>query len=107
MDGVYQPGGRERVLARALSLSGLKEAPPQAQALLDAATDAALAVCCRRDIPEGLEGGVAALLSELYRDGGERPVTTVRRGDTAITYGSLGLRDARLLLQPYVRLNTI
>jgi hypothetical protein len=107
MSAPFEEGGRERVLARALALAGLSDAPAQWSALLDSAADAALALCCRDDIPAAMEGGVAALLCELFRDGADRPVTSVRRGDTAITYGSLGLQDARLLLQPFVRLHTI
>ena len=107
MSGPYEPGGQERVLTRALALSGLSEAPAHQTALLQSATDAALAICARTDVPPGMEGGVAALLSELFRDGADRPVSSVRRGDTAITYGSLELRDARLLLQPYIRLKSI
>lgn len=107
MDALYAEGGRERILEHALRLSGLSAPPEGWESLYAAAADSALAVCRRRDIPREMETAVAALLAALYREGLDRPVSSVRRGDTAITYAGLSLCDARTLLQPFIRLRTV
>ena len=95
--------GRQRVLAKAGALAGMEELPQEAETLLEAVVCGAAALCNREDIPEGMEWPLAILLSRALRDGTERPVTTVKRGDTQITYGPEEL-PARVLLSPFVRL---
>ena len=72
--------------------------------LADMSARAAMAWCCRSDIPPEMEGAVAALALQLSR-GGE-PVKTVKRGDTAITYAS-GTEEVFAALAPWRRLGTL
>ncbi len=97
--------GRQRVLERAAALAGIEELPQEAETLLEAVVCGAAALCSREDIPEGMEQPLAILLARALRDGAERPVTAVKRGDTQITYGPEEL-SPRVLLSPFVRLRT-
>ncbi len=107
MELLYQKeGGEQRVKQLALSLSGLSEAPSAEQALYEAAVNFALVYCHRVDIPPEMEHALALVLSDLYRDGVSRPVSSVRRGDTNITYADQGGRAIRVFA-PFVRLKTI
>ncbi len=103
----YENGGRERVLKQGLALAGLEEAP-EAEIILDGLAAMAAAWCGREDIPAGMEWALAVLLSRQLKGQAERPVTQVKRGDTAITYGEGpgGLELVKLLLAPFVRLGT-
>ena len=106
MSAAFAEGGRQRILERGMALSGLESIPQQADLLLDILTSAVLGWCCREDIPEEMEGVMAVLLVQALKDNDERPVTTVKRGDTAITYADTGAVDRRTLLAPFVRLKT-
>lgn len=101
----FAEGGRERILKQGAVLSGLESPPEQAEVLLDTLLCSVSALCNRRDIPESMEGTVSILLARLYQEGIARPVSTVKRGDTAITYVT-GQPDVLSLLQPFVRLHT-
>lgn len=106
MSAAFAEGGRQRILEQGMALSGLESAPQQAELLLDTVTGAVTAWCNRKDIPEEMEGAMAILLARVLRDGAERPVSTVKRGDTAITYADQGGVDMGTLLEPFVRLKT-
>ena len=106
MSAAFAEGGRQRILEQGMALSGLESAPQQAELLLDTLTAAALGWCCREDIPEEMEGAMAVLLAQTLKEGNDRPVTTVKRGDTAITYADTGAVDRKTLLAPFVRLKT-
>ena len=103
MSAAFAEGGRQRILEQGMALSGLESAPQQAELLLDLVVDGVTAWCGRSDIPEEMERCVALLLSRVLRDGVERPVSVVKRGDTAITYGD---SDVHALLEPFVRLKS-
>ena len=103
MSAAFAEGGRQRILQQGMALSGLESAPQQADLLLDLVVDSVTAWCGRTDIPEEMERCVALLLSRVLRDGVERPVSVIKRGDTAITYGD---SDVRALLEPFVRLKS-
>lgn len=106
MSAAFAEGGRQRILEQGMALSGLERAPQQAELLLDLVTSAVTAWCGRDDIPREMEGTLAILLARVLRDGAERPVSTVKRGDTAITYGEQGNEGLGKLLEPFVRLKT-
>lgn len=103
-------GAQARIEELALSISGLA-APPQAgQALYTAAVSAALNLCGRLDVPRAMEPALGLILADMYREGLHRPVSSVKRGDTAITYaagGEGGMLDTRMLLSPFIRLRTV
>ncbi|MBR5390966.1 MAG: hypothetical protein IK141_06705 [Clostridia bacterium] len=101
----FAEDGRQRVLEQAAALAGLEELPQEAEALLEAVACGAAAICNRRDLPREMEWPLAVLLSRALRDGAERPVTAVKRGDTQITYGPEDL-SAKVLLGPFIRLGT-
>lgn len=101
----FAEGGRERILKQGAVLSGLESPPQQAELLLDMLVSGAAAMCNRRDIPQTMEGALAVLLARLYREDMIRPVSTVKRGDTAITYVP-GEPSTQALLQPFMRLHT-
>ncbi len=109
MNGVYfsdadAPG---RIAEQALALSGLSEVPAHSDVLFDAALSAALNLCGRNDVPREMELPIANILATLYQEGVSRPVSTVKRGDTAITYAPGGLHEARALLAPFIRLHSV
>lgn len=101
----FVEGGRERVLRRALQLAKTEQKPEEAELLLDGVCRAALNHCRREDVPESMEWPLAVLLARVIREGDLRPVSSVKRGDTAITYGRDGM-DTGALLAPFVRLGT-
>jgi len=110
MSGRYACDGAEgRIEALALAVSGLTEPPEAGAALLEAAVCAALGLCGRGDVPRAMEPALGIMLAELYREGLHQPVSSVKRGDTAITYtaGERGMGDYRQLLAPFVRLRTV
>lgn len=106
MSAAFAEGGRQRILEQGMALSGLESDPRQAELLLDTVTGAVTAWCNRTDIPEEMEGAMAILLAKMLQDGADRPVSTVKRGDTAITYADRGGVDMMGLLEPFVRLKT-
>lgn len=103
MSAAFAEGGRQRILQQGMALSGLESAPQQAELLLDLVADGVIAWCGRTDIPEEMERCVALLLSRVLRDGVERPVSVIKRGDTVITYAD---SDVRAMLEPFVRLKS-
>jgi len=110
VDGRFEcEGARARIEALALAVSGLEAAPTAGAALLEAAVSAALGLCGRADVPRAMEPALGIMLGDLYREGLHHPVSSVKRGDTAITYaaGAGGLSDYRQLLMPFVRLRTV
>lgn len=73
--------------------------------MLDSVVSCAAAYCGIRSIPPEMEMLLAILFAdELAED--ERNVTTVKRGDTAITYAAETRRTMEQLLAPFVRLRT-
>ena len=103
MSAAFAEGGRQRILEQGMALSGLESAPQQAELLLDLVVDGVTAWCGRSDVPREMERCVALLLSRVLKDGVERPVSVIKRGDTAITYGD---GDVRAMLEPFVRLKS-
>lgn len=95
---------RAAVLEKAQSLSGAA----YTETLADMALDAALAFCCREDVPPEMEQAVAALLCELAAGQGGA-VKSLQRGDTAVTYdvAAEGFSAARGRLAPFRRLGTL
>ncbi len=107
MNALYQrEGAKERIEAAALQLSGLVAAPEAREALFSAAVASALNLCGREDVPEMMEPALAQILAGLYLNGMARPVSAVKRGDTAITYTSGGVSDTSALLSPFIKLRT-
>lgn len=105
MDIRFADGGRARILQHGVRLAKLEEAPQDAEELLEAVACCAANYCNRRDIPTGMEWALSILLSRVMRGDGLRPVSSVKRGDTAITYGTEETAAATLLA-PFVRLAT-
>ena len=60
--------------------------------------------CGRSDIPEAMEGTLAVLLCRQLQGEGDRQVSSVKRGDTTITYAEGS--DPMAALKPFVRLRT-
>ena len=106
MRAAFAEGGRGRILEQGMALSGLESAPQQAELLLDTLTATVTAWCCREDIPEEMEGVMAALLARALKGGDDRPVTSVKRGDTVITYADGETEERKTMLAPFVRLRT-
>ena len=106
MSAAFAEGGRQRILEQGMALSGLESAPQQAELLLDTVTATVTAWCNRRDISREMEGAVALLLSRLLVEDALRPVSSVKRGDTTITYAQQAGVDMKSLLEPFVRLKT-
>ena len=106
-DRYQQEGGALRVQANALQLSGLDAAPGGAAVLHDAVVHTALALCQRRDIPREMEAPLSILLARAYESGVGRSVSTVKRGDTSITYAAAGMEQWKQLLAPFTRLGTV
>ena len=76
----------------------------QGDLLTEMAAEAALAWCCREDIPQEMEQAVAALT--VARAQGGSAVKSLTRGDTSITYdtgGSSGMET----LAPWRRLGRL
>lgn len=101
----FAEGGRDRILQQALALSGLESAP-KAEEMLETLVSLSAARCGRCDIPEEMEGTLAALLSRHLQGEGERMVSSVKRGDTTIAYEQGGQLSMDQLLAPFVRLRT-
>ena len=101
----FAEGGRERILQQALALSGV-EGDPRAEEMLEVIASLSAAWCGRSVIPEEMEGALAALLSRQLQGEGDRQVTSVKRGDTTITYAREEQQSMERLLAPFVRLRT-
>ena len=105
MSAGFAEGGAERIRQRARAIAGLELPAERETALLETLAAHALGHCGRRDIPEEMEDVLAVLLARLFREGTERPVSSVKRGDTAITYDRQQPSfEARLA--PFVRLRS-
>jgi hypothetical protein len=102
-----QPGGPQRVVAEAMALANLKELPEAGMVLHDAVVHTALALCQRKTIPAEMESLLSILLHYGFLEGIGRSVSTVKRGDTSITYAPGGLDLWCKLLAPWIRLGTV
>lgn len=78
-------GARERIINGALALSGM-EMNERVDALFDVALLNALAYCNRDDVPYKMEGALALILADMMRNGGEKGVKSMTRGDVSVTY---------------------
>ena len=108
MSAVYrQEGGQIRVQANARQLAGLSSPPAAAGVLHDAVVHTALALCQRKTIPAEMESLLSILLHYGFLEGIGRSVSTVKRGDTSITYAAGGLDLWQRLLAPFVRMGTV
>lgn len=108
MAPTFAEGGRERILQTALTLAGLEQ-DAAAEAQLDVLASMAAAVCGREHLPANMEETLAVLLSRRLAGQGDRAVSSVKRGDTTITYesgGQEGTADLRQALTPFVRLRS-
>ena len=103
MSAGFAEGGAERIRQRAQAIAGLELPAERETALLETLAAHALGHCGRRDIPEEMEDALAVL--RLFREGTERPVSSVKRGDTAITYDRQQ-PSFEALLAPFVRLRS-
>lgn len=102
----FAEGGRERILQMALTMAGV-DRDERAEAQLDVLVSMAAAVCGREYIPAGMEGTLAMLLYRRFTGQGDRAISSVKRGDTTITYDSEGQIDSVDLtkaLAPFIRL---
>lgn len=107
-DAKYErPGGSQRVVANAMELAGMKELPEAGMVLHDAVVHTALALCQRKTIPFEMEALLGILLHFGFLEGIGRSVSTVKRGDTSITYAPGGLDLWCKLLAPWIRLGTV
>lgn len=87
---VYEmEGARERIIKGALALSGM-EMSERVDALFDVAVMNALACCNRDDVPYKMEGALALILADMMKNGGEREVKSLTRGDVSVTYSDKG-----------------
>lgn len=77
----------------------------QGDTLVEMAADAAMAWCCREDIPAEMEGAVAGIAVTLSQGGGQ--VKSLTRGDTAVTYASAAGDFDPQGLSPWRRLGTV
>lgn len=89
----FAEGGRERILQTALTLAGV-DRNEQSEAQLDVLVSMAAAVCGREYISSCMEGTLATLLCRRLTGQGDRAVSSVKRGDTTITYDSAGQTDS-------------
>ena len=104
----FAEGGRERILEQALALSGV-DRDGRTENALDTLASLAAAWCGRGDIPRQMEGAMAVLLSRSLQGEDGRQVSSVKRGDTTITYagGQPGFSaQGAELLAPFVRLSS-
>ena len=104
----FAEGGRERILQTAVTLAGV-ERDEQVEAQLDALASMAAALCGRAHIPVCMEGTLAALLCRRLSGQGDRAVSSVKRGDTTITYESGGRTESADLTQalaPFIHLRS-
>jgi len=102
----FAEGGKERILQQALALSGMESAPHAGEEMLEVLASLAAAWCGRSDIPEAMEGALAALLCRRMQGEDDRQVSSVKRGDTTITYEQGTPVTMEGLLRPFVRLKT-
>lgn len=98
--------GALRVQSDARRLAGLTQPPPAGDVLFEAVVQTALALCNRREVPPEMESALSVLLAQAYEGGLGRSVSTVKRGDTSITYAAGGLAQWRELLAPFTRLGS-
>jgi len=101
-----RPEAEERIRSLALQLSGLSAPPENADVLFETTVRAALNLCGRNDVPEGMEAPLGIILAGMYQGGLNRPVSVVKRGDTSITYAGGSITDTRAVLAPFIRLRT-
>ena len=104
----FAEGGRERILQTALALAGV-DRDDQAEAQLDTLDSTAAAICGREHIPAYMEGTLAALLCRRLTGQGDRAVSSVKRGDTTITYESgqqTANTDLTQALAPFIHLRS-
>ena len=101
----FAEGGRERILQQGMTLAG-SEDRARAEAVLDALVSLSAAWCGRETIPEQMEGMLAALLCRQLQGENGRAVTSVKRGDTTITYAQEDQATMERLLAPFVRLRS-
>lgn len=104
----FAEGGRERILQTALTLAGV-DRDDKAEAQLDTLVSMAAAICGREHIPDYMEGTLAALLCRQLTGQGDRAVSSVKRGDTTITYESSGKTasaDLTQTLAPFIHLKS-
>lgn len=102
----FAEGGRQRIFEQGVLLFGEEDIPQTADVLLDGVIRCAAAFCGRSDIPESMEWPLAVLFSRVLQDGEGRPVTSVKRGDTAVTYADRETMSMETLLSPFVRLQS-
>ena len=105
MSAGFAEGGAERIRQRARAIAGLALPAERETALLETLAAHALGHCGRKAVPEEMEDALAVLLARLFREGTERPVSSVKRGDTAITYDRQQ-PSLEALLAPFVRLRS-
>lgn len=102
----FAEGGRERILQTALTLAGA-EKDDRAEAQLDTLVSMAVVLCGREHIPACMEGTLAALLCRQLTGQGDRAVSSVKRGDTTITYengGQSANTELAKALAPFIHL---
>lgn len=106
MTAAFAEGGRERILARALTLTGT-ERDARTEALLEVVAQRAAQMCGSRYLAQDMEEALAELLAARI-SGVDEAVGQVKRGDTTITYGkAVGFSDKeRQLLAPFIRLRS-
>ena len=104
-----QPQAPQQIQELALQLSGLTAPPENSDALYQATLSWALNLCNRQDVPAAMEEPLALLLARAYTSHLDRPVSTVKRGDTSITYASTGdsAYSLQALLTPFIRLRSV
>lgn len=101
-----QDGAAERIKEKALALSGTEE-PQHMEVLFDAALSYSLGVCGRDDVPYEMETAVAIVLAGLLKDGFSKPVTSLKRGDVAVTYASGDMEYFKNALAPFIKLRCV
>jgi hypothetical protein len=104
----FVEGGRERILQTAFTLAGV-DRDDKAEAQLDALVSMAAAICGREHISSDMEGTLAALLCRQLTGQGDRAVSSVKRGDTTITYASdsqTASADLTRTLAPFIHLRS-
>ena len=108
MSARFAEGGKERILQQALALSGMESAPLAGE-MLEVLASLSTAWCGRSDIPEAMEGTLAVLLCRQLQGEGDRQVSSVKRGDTTITYESgqqTANTDLTQALAPFIHLRS-
>ncbi len=102
----FEEGGRERVLQQGMALAGTEERA-RAELLLESLSALAAAMCGREHFSRPMEGTLAVLLSRRLLGEGDRPVSSVKRGDTTIVYDSADSgADMARLLAPFTHLKS-